>query len=236
MQRFFGRPSQPPVDEQVRSTVQTNDETLEQLQRRYDDEAEIIEALGENIRRMHANGNTQQATVLYRKMQRKQRGQTLLAGKIETLSTVSENVHDMHANVSVHQAIDQSNVAFGRIAQTMDVDKVEDSMNTAVEHGQDHREVSELLAGSTMLDPIDEDEMMASLDAFVGNTSNQTSHQQHRQQDVPVPMASQARRDQEIRQAQDEARMMRMLASMPAPPAGDSLPSASERAVPDTRK
>lgn len=216
---FKAAPPQPSVETQVQDAVNTNEETLSQLQERYEEQGEIIRQLGENVKRLYANGSKAEAQRIFQQKQRKEKAQTLLAGKIASLSTVNDNVHGMHENVSVHSAMVQSNAASARIGATLNVENVDGTMAMAAEYATDHREVSELLGGSTLMDPVDEDEMMADLEAFVGVDMGSGKHNPvYQQQQVPPPMNPAERQAYEARNIEMESEMARMLNTMPPVP------------------
>ena len=141
MTSLFGKSAPPPpsVEAQVRETVDKNEETRMEMQARYDEQEEIIRQLGDNVRRLANSGHKAQADRAFKEMQRKEKAQRLLAGKIESISVVNEGVHDMHTNVEVHSAINRANAASERIAATLSVEDVQASMLKARDHMDDHQ-------------------------------------------------------------------------------------------------
>jgi hypothetical protein len=210
MTSLFGRaqPPGPTVEQQVKETVDKNEETLSELQARRDEQAEIIRQLGENVKRLAASGHKAQAERTFREMKRKEKALALLDGKIESISVVNEGVHDMHSNVAVHSAITRANAASTRIAGTLKVEDVQESMEAARNHMDDHADVSRALAGESLLEPQDEDEMRDEMAAFLGTSSSSNNN------GVRRPATTQAQR-----QAQDET-LVSALDSLPRAPTG----------------
>lgn len=213
---YWSGPAQPSLEDDVRHASEKNKATLSQLQQEYDDETQMIDQLGLNVKRLAAQGNNAEAQACFRKMQAKQRNQKLLAGKIDSLSTVSQNVVDMRTNVDIHSAIKQSNIVSSRIGKELTVKNVDSTMAEAANHVSDHKEVSQLLGGENFFGQVvDEDEMASDMASFLGVAP--TSKQ-------PTPVIRQDR----SKQAEEEAALMKMMETMARPPSGRPL-TAQER-------
>jgi hypothetical protein len=123
----------------------------------------------------------------------------------------------MHANVEVHSAINRANAASERIATTLSVEDVQASMSKAREHMDDHTDVSRELAGETLLDPVDEDEMQSEMSAFLGTSTPASAKQMAQSDDMfrvidsmpAAPVAPVLTREQRAAQVAAEKRKMK---------------------------
>lgn len=113
----------------------------------------------------------------------------LLAGKIATLESINSNMRSMQSNLEMTTSIEKSNVAMARMGGKLQVERVEDVMEAAIAHKEDHMDVSRALSGDAYLDPIDEDEADAELDALMNKVKSDPFHPVNAppMQDVPAP-------------------------------------------------
>jgi len=91
----------------------------------------------------------------------KQRDQ--LAGKVATLEETTLGLRGMDSNIQMTHALDRGNAVTARLASKVGVDKVQDVMDTAIEHKADHNEISDALSGKGFLDDVNEEDADASL-------------------------------------------------------------------------
>jgi len=225
--RLFGisKPPEPSGKELASKAVEANSTLLSKMEEQYDNNQRMIEQLGREVQRLSANPATKNGAMeAFKRMQKLQKEQTELGGKIATLSHVSGNMKGASDNILMYNAIKQSNVASGKIQESLNVDDVHSEMDRAREIADNHSDVSNALSGQDFLDPVDTDEMESEMLAFIGQQNQQqrqgynpTAGIQVQQPYVPA-MTPNQRSAYAARQVEEEAAIEAMLSqSRPVP-------------------
>lgn len=81
---LFGsaRPAGPTVEQEARQVSSEVDATVGELQRQYEDQADMIAQLGANVKRFHDAGKVKEAARTFREMQQLQKRQDILGNAI----------------------------------------------------------------------------------------------------------------------------------------------------------
>lgn len=168
--------AKPSAEEVAAAQAAKNAATLHQLQEQYDDKMQMSAKYGENVTRLAAEasklrpGSPQKTQLVTQQksafacMQETKKQAEVIWSQIQSLQRVTSNVQAMGTNMDVHARHKESNEVSKQILGKIDVDEVQDTMDTAHEHLQAHDEISEALAGRSMggvVDPDDQDAEMA---------------------------------------------------------------------------
>lgn len=124
----------------------------------------------------------------------------------------------MYANVAVHGAMVKANSASARIGKELQVETVDATMDEAIEHKTAHDEVSMALAGGSLLDVVDPDELASDMESFMAQQQQQRHGVSSSSAAVmPPPMTKNEQSAYHARQLEADEEVSRILDSMPAP-------------------
>lgn len=153
-----------------------NERQLLALQKQYTNDLRMAEQFELNAIRLTKQGNRQAARTALAHHKESLANANRTAGKIATLQGISSNLRSMQSNIDMAKNIEISNGVSTRIAGQINTDHVDAIMRDAREHKDTHREISDALAGEDYLDPVDEDDADAELDALMGKVSADPLH------------------------------------------------------------
>jgi len=235
MSWFWGKPA-PSAEQEAARVAAANAETLEKLQQRHDVNAAMITQYGANVQRLEQQrlGATAPAKAeeykmardrAFKTMRTMQKQQATLSGQIDTLLGVTTNVQAMSTNMELHGRIKESNTVTSRLAGSIDIDDVHETMDEVGEHQKQHEEVSDALAGRFTGSIADPEEEASDLASFLG----QGTYIAAATPSAAVAQTSMEARDRARLEAEDRA-LEELLSAMP------KLPSSSGAAVPASRQ
>ena len=198
--------------------IAENTKLIAELQDLHDDQAAMAQQCHNNAVRLASAKNMPAARQALAQKKDIEVQLTLTAGKIATLHSQTAQLRGMDTNVKMHQGIQQVNRVADRMAGKMNVDKVNEDMDKALEHKDSHRDISEALAGRDLLEPADPDELDDELRSLLGEAKESGELQK-----ITGPSET------ELKQMLlDEARAMEQLDRMPPAPIGKSTPTIAE--------
>jgi len=183
------------------------------LQTRLDQQTRMRDAYHANVSRLGGRPEAKaQALKAFEGYKKADQACRMLQGKIDSLTTVTSGMNDMRDNTRIYDAMKQSNVSTARLAAKLDVEEVSEVMAKAKEHIDDHREISEELAGRQLIDVMDEDEEYAEMLQMMKGESSP-----YQQQEVRPAMTRTQQQDHDSAKLEEEERMLELLQSMPLP-------------------
>lgn len=220
MGRVFGSSSRGPAispEEQADKATHNNAKIIASLQDRLDHQTTLRDRYEENFKRLGRKPECKnQAMQAFAGFKKADAACRTIQGKIDSLTTVTDGMHDMRDNARMFDAMKQSNESSARLAGTLDVDAVSDVMAKAKTHMDDHRDISNELAGAQLHDVVDEDdeyaEMMQMIAQGTGGDGNGGIA-------VRPAMTREQQQAYDSAKLDEEAVMLEMLAAMKTPSA-----------------
>ncbi len=218
--------------------IADNEKQITLLRQDYDDQARMVEQLTANAVRLNNGGQKAAARTALAHKKEAEIAMNQTAGKMATLQAQTNNLRGLDSNVKMHESVKRGNSVTQRVGASITVDQVDETMDTALHLKDAHRDVAEALAGKDYLEPFDEDEADAELDALSANPANQVYQQQQHQQPVnplaPLPDQQELARQRAEELRREIAMLERLQQLPPAPraPVGQvRIPQATATAV-----
>jgi hypothetical protein len=192
--------------------IADNTRQIAELQSQYNDQHAMSEQFKANAARLSIARNMPEArkALAQHKSMAEQASQT--HGKIATLSDTNFQLRGMDSNLKMVNGMQKSNQVVSRMAGKVDLNTVDTVMDEARNHKDDHRDISERLAGRDYIDPVDDDEADAELAAMQAEFEG-TSIRTQVDPRAPIPT-----REQTEAEARREAAILEELDRLPAVP------------------
>lgn len=156
--------------------TQNNEAQLYELQQQYEKELKMAKQYELNAIRLGNAGNRRAALTAMAHKREAEENANRTAGKIATLHGVTSNLKSMESNLEMTRSIKVSNTVSARIAGQLNPEEVDGVMDEARDHKDAHRDISAALSGENYLEPFDEDEADAELDALMGKVRMDPLH------------------------------------------------------------
>lgn len=145
-----------------------NEAQLLQLQSQYEHELKMAKQYELNAIRLETAGKRQAARTALAHKREAEANANRTAGKIATLHGVTSNLRSMESNLEMTRSIKVSNSVSARMTGQLNTEEVDAVMDEARDHKDAHRDISAALSGENYLEPFDEDDADAELDALMG--------------------------------------------------------------------